>query len=69
MQDNEQGINNALYVPIIYNKMTKGGKLSDPAVQQFVDVHFQDPTEGVYNTQIAIRKGETVPTGTSCGTN
>ena len=58
MSDNEEGINNVLYVPIIYNKVTKGGKLSDPAVKQFIDTHFQDPTDEIYNTQIAITKGE-----------
>ena len=60
MTDNAEGVNNVLYVPILYNTVTKGGKLSDGAVQQYIDTHFQDPTDEIYNTQIAITKGEAV---------
>ena len=52
------GVNQVLYVPLILPKDNKKQSLSSKAVQQYIDVHLQDPTDEIYRTQIFLARGK-----------
>ena len=54
------GVNQVLYVPLILPKDNKKQSLSSKAVQQYIDMHLQDPTDEIYRTQVFLSRGEIV---------